>query len=70
MPIVKKGFFTAWRKSGSLDVEAGEKNVGRTLPIQEIVKRRREWLWEVGRQEERKRTKQDEIERLKKQRDR
>ena len=68
--VVKQGFFAGWGRSRSMDVDAKRKLDGWTLPIHEIVKRRREWLWEVGRQEEGKRRRQDEIEKLKKERDR
>ena len=60
--VVKQGFFAGWGRSRSMDVDAKRKLDGWTLPIHEIVKRRREWLWEVGRQEEGKRRRQDERE--------
>ncbi|KAK0120058.1 hypothetical protein ONS95_011471 [Cadophora gregata] len=69
VPAVKKGFFKIWGKSSAPDVDVKEKGDTReTLPIREVIKRRREWMWEVEKQEKWKLKREEEIEKFKKQR--
>ena len=62
---MKRGLF-GWGKTVGKSVEVEGKGGGLALPVQEIVRRRAEWLREIEMQEARKRRRAEEIARSRK----